>query len=636
MKKIKSLIIAFFFVLALNVAPDYVMASEDGIKHYYMDATVQTNGDILIKELFTVNGDYNGYDRIINYKNSLAPSFDANQNYYGGSDIHNADDIVLVRVGAVDHGKRLETLTDRDIEVFTDTNIGSDYGDYTTISKANGYRYRIYNPSERNKSFYLEYIVKNVAILHQDMAEIGWNIFGDELRESVGYFELMVHLPDNKTLMRVWAHGPLNGKSEIIDSETVKVTIDHLSANTAFDVRLAFDQEVIKESTKKTDVIALDKILKYEEKMADEANQIRKQARVKYYGVLTLSGLWSLGMIAIVIWVYFKYDKEYRGNFTGKYYREFPSEDSPSTIEYLMEQKIGTRALSATILDLVYRKAIKVEKVQGKKKDDYRFVYQPDQIANETLSPADRILIGWLFQKSHHDASKEESILLSELQKDAKCNYDTFLSGYEDWKDIVKTEASQRNFFHNFTRQKIGTVFYALLGFILVFMLVNLEVNNIVIASILVLAIGSIIYLLSFQKRTIQGNELYVRWKAFKNFLLDFGNFSQKELPEIVLWEKYLVYAVVLGCANKLAKTMEIKAQEYYSGGHSIYPDSSYDFYFMVSFNRAINQGMSRAVSNAISTRSAAQSSNSSGGGFGGGFSSGGGSFGGGGGGGRF
>ncbi|MCI8445094.1 MAG: DUF2207 domain-containing protein, partial [Bacilli bacterium] len=218
----------------------------------------------------------------------------------------------------------------------------------------------------------------------------------------------------------------------------------------------------------------------------------------------------------------------------------------------------------------------------------------------------------------------------------AKRNYDTFLSGYEDWKNIVKKEAEQRNFFYNFTRQKIGTVFYALLGFILVFMLVNLEVNNIVIASILVLAIGSIIYLLSFQKRTIQGNELYVRWKAFKNFLLDFGNFSQKELPEIVLWEKYLVYAVVLGCANKLAKTMEIKAQEYYSGDHSIYPDSSYDFYFMVSFNRAINQGMSRAVSNAISTKSAAQSSNSSGGGFGGGFSSGGGSFGGGGGGGRF
>lgn len=628
--------VTILFVSLLAFAPSDVLASEEGIGSYYMDATVRTNGDILVKELFTVNGDYNGYDRIINYQNSQAPTFKASQSSYGGSSIHNADDIELVKIGAVDYGKDLATLTDTDIEVFSNTNNGSNYGYYNVTSRLGGYQYRIYNPSDKNKSFYLEYVVKNAAILHQDMGEIGWNIFGDELTESVANFELLFHVPNNGTLMRVWAHGPLNGNSEIIDSETVKVTIDHLSANTAFDVRLAFDPEVIRESVKKTNVVALDKVLKYEEKMADEANQIRKRERIKYYGVLALTWLWGIGMITIVLRFNLKYDKEYRSDFTSKYYREFPSNDTPPMIEYLMEKKVGTNALSATILDLVYRKVIKVEKVPGKRKDDYRFIYQPEQVISLELSPAEKILIDWLFQKSQQDTSKEESILLSEFQKNAKCNYEAFLSSYEDWKSIVETEAEQRNFFHNFTHKKTWAVFYALLGIVLVFVLANLDVNMIVIFAILVLAIGSIIYLLSFQKRTVEGNELYVRWKAFKNFLLDFGNFSQKELPEIVLWEKYLVYAVVLGCAGKLAKTMEIKAQEYYPAGSNLPIDSSYDFYFMVSFNRAISRGMDRAVSNAISTRSAAQSANSSGGGFGGGFSSGGGSFGGGGGGGRF
>lgn len=232
--------VTILFVSLLAFAPSDVLASEEGIGSYYMDATVRTNGDILVKELFTVNGDYNGYDRIINYQNSQAPTFKASQSSYGGSSIHNADDIELVKIGAVDYGKDLATLTDTDIEVFSNTNNGSNYGYYNVTSRLGGYQYRIYNPSDKNKSFYLEYVVKNAAILHQDMGEIGWNIFGDELTESVANFELLFHVPNNGTLMRVWAHGPLNGNSEIIDSETVKVTIDHLSANTAFDVRLAF------------------------------------------------------------------------------------------------------------------------------------------------------------------------------------------------------------------------------------------------------------------------------------------------------------------------------------------------------------------------------------------------------------
>ena len=50
--------------------------------------------------------------------------------------------------------------------------------------------------------------------------------------------------------------------------------------------------------------------------------------------------------------------------------------------------------------------------------------------------------------------------------------------------------------------------------------------------------------------------------KAFKNFLEDFSIMDQRDLPEIKLWEKYLAYAVVLGCADKLEKTMKVKYDE--------------------------------------------------------------------------
>ena len=46
---------------------------------------------------------------------------------------------------------------------------------------------------------------------------------------------------------------------------------------------------------------------------------------------------------------------------------------------------------------------------------------------------------------------------------------------------------------------------------------------------------------------------------AHKRFLEDFSRFNEKELPEVTLWDKYLVYAVVLDCADKLSKEMELK-----------------------------------------------------------------------------
>ena len=108
---------------------------------------------------------------------------------------------------------------------------------------------------------------------------------------------------------------------------------------------------------------------------------------------------------------------------------------------------------------------------------------------------------------------------------------------------------------------------------------------------------------------------------------------DEKSLPEIILWEKYLVYAVVLGCADKLSKTMKIKLE-------NMNVDYTFSFDPITFTNlRIISHTVSSSVHSArvSSYSSSSGGSNwSSGSGGGGGFSSGGGFGGGGGGGGRF
>ena len=146
-------------------------------------------------------------------------------------------------------------------------------------------------------------------------------------------------------------------------------------------------------------------------------------------------------------------------------------------------------------------------------------------------------------------------------------------------------------------------------------------------------AIILLIYTFIARKRTTKGATEYVRWVAFKRFLKDFGRMDEKELPEVALWEKYLVYAVVLGCAKKLSKTMKIKMETM-----NIDSSITFDPYTFTHF--AV---ISHAVSSSVHSAHAASSVSSSGGsswssgsGGGGGFSGGGGAGGGGGGGGRF
>ena len=135
-------------------------------------------------------------------------------------------------------------------------------------------------------------------------------------------------------------------------------------------------------------------------------------------------------------------------------------------------------------------------------------------------------------------------------------------------------------------------------------------------------------------KRTKKGHEEYEKWKGLENFLKDFGKFKERDLPHIELWEKYLVYAMAFGIADRLAKTMQVKFKELKEQSRI----NTFDLYYINNFsnlNNQLNRNVSGAVRSAMNTK-AAQSRSSSGSGFGGGFSGGGGFGGGGGGGGRF
>ena len=277
MKKIIKIII---FSL-LTIFPITVYA-ESGIEKFYINAVVEENGDLTVEEYFYLNGEFNGMEREILYQNDDLYDFHSELDYYGGSKLHNGSGIELLEIRAlpIDENFAFKNISGTLFEEVSSADKG-DYGVYTVDKSSNGEAYQIYLPDKKNKAFYIKYRLKNMAIVHNDIAEIYWNAIGDSLSESIGTLRITVTFPGNEKEFRVWAHGPLNGKINKVSNQELKAEVTNVYSYEAVDIRAVFDKSVIPSSTKKTNVDALAKILNYEEDAANQANYEREQKEYK-------------------------------------------------------------------------------------------------------------------------------------------------------------------------------------------------------------------------------------------------------------------------------------------------------------------------------------------------------------------
>lgn len=626
MKKTILILLSLLFFIPLIVQADTV---DYDIKHYYINANILENGDVEVTELLVLKGSFNGYVRDIVYKNS-----NLKDNGYANNQIYNATGIEIENVAAKKvNSVSFDTIKDNDFQDLTKGQ-ANNYG-YLESKITNGLTYKMYFKSNSETvAFKITYKIKDAIVLHQDVAELYWTFIGYDYEDNIRDLQIRVNLPrkDESSNFRVWAHGDMAGEIHSYDNSYLLATINKLDAHNAVDIRTTFAKSLVDKNTVKKVINdeALDGIIAVETERAEEQNAKRKQSKILYYGFLGASIVYLIALIIAWIYVYFKFDKEYKSEFQNEYNREFIDDYNVEVVDYLMNKKITSNAMSASIMNLIYKKVISVEEIpSNKKKKEYKFTLNEK---TENINETEKYLIEFLFKR----VGKENSFTSKELKAYASGTKtcEKFLANYNSWqKDVIK-DGKKQNFFEKNGTSQIISILFLIVGFLLCILPGVLNIEIVLPVINIFIAVFFLIYTCLFFKRTKKGNEDYAKWKAFKKFLNDFGTFDTKELPEIALWERYIVYATVFGLAEKVSKVMNVKIKELetsgvYMGGY--YPTFT-DWYVFNSIHNAVTSSI-QANSTAI-TRERANSSASSGSGFGGGFSSGGG-FGGGGGGGH-
>lgn len=637
MKKLYLFLILLIFPFIAHAEVDY------DITDYYITSDIEVAGGLKIKELVVLDGTFNGYERNIVYRNDSLEEWKAGNVNFEKSSIYNAVGIDNLKVAAMKVNGDVSFDTMKNISNYASEVDSANLGEsnvYTTTKNSNGIDVRMYMPANNEKvAFYLEYVVANAVVMHNDVAELYFPFIGDKFSDDIDNVNVQVFLPaaDTSNNFRIWAHGPLSGEINKYQNENKEnigliASIKDLKANTGFDIRVTFDKSLIlvPQFLHHSNEDALDKILEVENKRADDANDKRKKIKAVYYSIKYAAIGYLIFLIVMWIYIYVKFDKEYKADFKNKYNREFIDDYNVEVIDYLFNKNITPNAMSASIMNLVYKKNISVEEMPSdKKKKEYTFKL----LNKENLSKSEEYLIEFLF-----DTVGNGSVFTTKKLKDyakSTSSYSTFTSKYSTWKNNVIQEGQQQNFYESNTKIKFIGLIIALIGG-LIFVTNILCNTDILIAYALIIPIVIFaIYIMTFNRRTKNGNEDYAKWKAFKNFLNDFGTFDIKELPEITLWERYMVYATIFGLAKKVQKSMNVYIQELDPNG-TLYP-YYYNSWMYYDLNYAVADSVNSAVNSAVNysiNTANANSSYSSGSGFGGGFSSGGGGgFGGGGGG---
>ena len=610
-KLIYSLSIFLLFpIISLAADVDY------DIEQYYIDAKILENGDVDVSEIFVVDGTFNGYNMNLSYISTKSSV--------------KASDISNIKVYSLDYDEKISFDTfNADFIEFSLVNYASagESMKYTIDPTSTGYSIKMFYPINREKIILrLDYTIEDIVTLHDGFAEFYWNFFSGELADEISDLNVRVTLPgsDSSDYFRFWAHGPLEGEiDDISNSENniVYARISSLESYGMLDIRITFADNLVDGITKYSNQ-SFSEIVDEEMAIAEKTNALRKEIKIKWWGAVIGTIVFYVFVVMAFLYIYFKYDKERDPSFKLKYNREFIDDYNVEVVDYLMNRNITENALSASIMNLIYKKNIKVEKIENVK-NGYIFTL----LNRDNLNATENALADFLFITVGNNNTFTTTALKKYASNTKTCQ--TFMNTYTKWKSMVIKDGEKQEFFEKKSKYIVIPFVFLVYSIILTFFIANNNIEFIPGIITVLVAIIFMIYVMTFSKKTKKGIEHFAKWQAFKRFLNDFGNFSVKELPEIILWERYLVYATVFGLADKVEKAMNVKISEI---GNVQIDTFTLNYITNIHIANLITSSMHSAInaSQVAINQAAASSRMSSGSGFGGGFSGGGG-FGGGG-----
>lgn len=575
MRRILLFTLVFIFAFTIPVFADDLF-----ITNWNVDSNLLENGNLEVSEdiTFRFEDDYNGVFR----------------------------DIILDNTDGMDNLQVYEVEGDNLIsyELNPDAEVG-DSNVYATSTQNNAILVQVFSPSEdEDKTFRFEYMINNVAIVHDDIGEFYYKYLGDENETFIESFTASLSLPEfNQDEIDIFAHGPSHGTIEFRGNDQIILEIEDVESNNFIEARVLYPTSYTPLSNRSGNSdyqTIIDQEIVYQSGVEEEEAR-RESMRYNFNAISLLIS----GVGALLIGFLYRLNRR-----DPKIFREMdgvvPEDLSPAELNLFRNSTLTPRSITATIYDLARRGYLTIKDQNGQGKKLNLIFTKTDRYSAGLLQHEDYFM-DWIFNEIG-DGKRASTNEINTKRREASVSFN---KNFHEWLKLVREDFSKRDYYDKSNR-KIGVII-SILGFIaLVFGVVSIASGALYGIAVIVISLVVSIYGIIIASRL--SDKGYIQKGLWDDFNKEIKSKDRRSREDIS--DKDLVYAVAMDNSVE-------DINSYRSGYPMSYFPLYWGYFFMLN-----NNGGSRvddSVGNSFYGSTGASSSTGPSFGGGGGFSGGGG-----------
>lgn len=418
-----------------------------------------------------------------------------------------------------------------------------------------------YEAEDMERIFTVSYDL-NGAILHgPDWSELFWTWIGSGREKSTPDFEVSIGFPDELSpdSLFFWSRAPADLIEFIHEGSQLILRGQNISRSQSVPIRILmpvslFDTDTI---TNRESTIQLDRIIAEENEIAEreERRAERRAAIAELAPGITM--LLSLVSIGIIIFLYRRYGKRYKTNtYSTVSTTMVPGREEPAMVGRLLSfYQTHSIHLTATLFDLARKGWFTLEEEQSEKKW-YQSKPVTEFVVTATEQPSDEALEEWERMVVDYVNSRLQ-IGKSKLSEVFGSSDSSTMKWYPTWSKEVKSAFKERKWKDEESMKGVylNLIFQSLILILSIVLMVLGGMIGVIALIVSVIALASSTALI---RRTKEGEEAYMRWKAYRDGL--------KNADERILFkdrlDRHFVYAIAFGLREKeLIKLIEKGSQ---------------------------------------------------------------------------
>ena len=258
-----------WILLIILLCPLVIKA--ENITNYYINATLNSNGYLLVEEYIELKENTNYFERNIYYKDNTlkVPAYD---NFIEYNKLNNGSSIQFLTIGSIPKVKNnTEEITG--VKEFSKTNVAhtGDTSIYILRNDEDKDYLRIYK--DDNNAYYLKYVIKNLAVKYNDIGEIYFNILKNN-PDRIKNLKITINLPNNDK-----AYSFTKGKNvKKVINNNFKISYQYKDIKEQEDIklRILFNKDIVNNSLKENNTQTLGEILSLEKQNSNIIKNINK------------------------------------------------------------------------------------------------------------------------------------------------------------------------------------------------------------------------------------------------------------------------------------------------------------------------------------------------------------------------